>query len=617
MHPRTPLLLFPLLAAGLVHAADEPPVPPADGKPVLQLDAGGPMAAVTALAFGPDGKTLYAGGFDKVIRAWTRDEKTGAFGAPRTYHVPIGPGMNGLINTLALSPDGRWLAAAGSGAVRGTAGFGDTGRIVPLPGRLSPVMEQDWGAIYLFDLTKDRNAVTPLRAHRAPVLRLKFLPEQAGAPPLLVSVGREGKAAMAVRLWDAAAGRLLAERTDLPDPGGNEPPGLEAWHTGPKARDVGVAVALARDFGRKDAAPGRLEYWDAAKDRLQSTEFDPSWQFTGTAAFRPGKSPAEGTLFTGGLWTKAGDAPAGGYVRAWSLADGGPRKDADRTEHVNKAAPLTLTLLPAADGGTPDLAAAVEEFPGRPPSYRLVLIGRTAAGGYGVVKASAPLWETAGPVAVTAASPDGARLAVSGGADHAVWIFSREDLLRGKEGPLQKLDSTGAHVAAVAFVRKAGAPGLLLRQERPGEKEPAEWVLDADGHGLQEGRKGWDDDGPDLDGWKVTPGDGNVFTVEKDGAKVGAVHLGLGQPATFRPLLPCYALLPPCKPLDKPLLAVGYVEQGVSYLELFDAASDRRLRRFSGHVNVVRALAFRKDGRLLASAAEDQTVAVWSLTDLD
>ncbi len=449
------------------------------------------------------------------------------------------------------------------------------------------------------------------------MLRLKFLPERKGQPPLLVSVGREGKT-MAVRLWDAAAGRLLAERTDLPDPGGNEPPGLEAWYTGPKVKDVGVAVALARDFGRgKEAPPGRLNYWDAGKDRLFSTPLDPSWQFTCTAAFRPGKSPDEGVLFAGGLWLKKGDATNGSYVQTWPLAADGPRKDSDRTEFLNKGALRSLILLPATDGGPSDLAAAVEEFPGQAPPYRLVMIARTAAGGFGVVKASVPLWKTAGPVAVTAASPDGARLAVSGGADHEVWIYSREDLLKGKNEPLQKLGSAGAHVAGVAFVRKAGAPGLLLRQDKTGGGEAGEWVLDPDGHGLRQGRDGWNDDGPDLDGWKVVPGDGNVFTVEKDGVKVGAVHLGLGQPATFRPLLPCFALLPPCKPLDKPLLAVGYVEQGVSYLELFDVVADRRLRRFSGHVNVVRALAFSKDGRLLASAAEDQTVAVWGLTDLD
>ena len=68
MHTRAGIFLFPLLLAGLASGAEESLVPPADGKPILQLDAGGPMAAVTAMAFAPDGKTLYAGGFDKVVR---------------------------------------------------------------------------------------------------------------------------------------------------------------------------------------------------------------------------------------------------------------------------------------------------------------------------------------------------------------------------------------------------------------------------------------------------------------------------------------------------------------------------------------------------------------------
>src|SRR5665213_2796064 len=122
MAARIGVLLLPLLLVGLATGAEESLVPPADGKPVLQLDAGGPMAAVTALAFAPDGKTLYVGGYDKIVRAWVRDEKNGKFTAKTAYHIPIGPGLNGLINALAVSPDGKQLAAAGSGAVRGTAG---------------------------------------------------------------------------------------------------------------------------------------------------------------------------------------------------------------------------------------------------------------------------------------------------------------------------------------------------------------------------------------------------------------------------------------------------------------------------------------------------------------
>src|SRR5262249_21390222 len=42
----------------------------------------------------------------------------------------------------------------------------------------------------------------------------------------------------------------------------------------------------------------------------------------------------------------------------------------------------------------------------------------------------------------------------------------------------------------------------------------------------------------------------------------------------------------------------------------------RQVRQYTGHVNPIRSLAFDAAGRLLASAAEDQTVSVWTLTDL-
>src|SRR5437660_1991520 len=90
--------------------AQAPVLPPGEKEPLLRLEAGGPTSDVTALAFSPDGQTLYAGGWDKVVRTWKRDAK-GEFVAQRlAYRVPIGPGLHGAINALALSDDGKWLA---------------------------------------------------------------------------------------------------------------------------------------------------------------------------------------------------------------------------------------------------------------------------------------------------------------------------------------------------------------------------------------------------------------------------------------------------------------------------------------------------------------------------
>src|SRR5439155_451301 len=196
-----------------------------------------------------DGQTLYAAGWDKVVRVWKRDE-SGEFVPQRTsYRVPIGPGQRGAINTLALSPDGRWLAVGGLGVFRGQAGFRLPGLVVP-SAALTSEMRQDEGTVYVFATAKP-GAARALRGHRGPVLALAFVAQGPGRPPALVSAGRdwvEKKQGYtgAVRLWDltrdAAKDTPVAEFAALPDPV-SKLPGLAAWRTGPGPKQVRVALA--------------------------------------------------------------------------------------------------------------------------------------------------------------------------------------------------------------------------------------------------------------------------------------------------------------------------------------------------------------------------------------
>src|SRR5216683_4813260 len=135
------VLLLALTGAGL--RSEEPVLPPGEKEPVLRLEAGGPTSLVTALAFSPDGKLLYVGGWDKVVRVWRLDN-TGQFVLDRAaYRVPLGPGLAGAINSIALSEDGVWLAVGGNGVFRGAAGFQQRGWVYPSDGTLTPTMHRD------------------------------------------------------------------------------------------------------------------------------------------------------------------------------------------------------------------------------------------------------------------------------------------------------------------------------------------------------------------------------------------------------------------------------------------------------------------------------------------
>src|SRR5262245_3451851 len=87
----------------------------AQQPPVLMLDTGGNVGLVNRVSSPPDGKHLISAGHDKVIRVW--DWQAGR--TVRTLRGQVGAGDEGRIFAMALSPDGRWLAAAGQMAVPG------------------------------------------------------------------------------------------------------------------------------------------------------------------------------------------------------------------------------------------------------------------------------------------------------------------------------------------------------------------------------------------------------------------------------------------------------------------------------------------------------------------
>src|SRR5205807_9390020 len=138
---------------------------------------------------------------------------------------------DGAVGTLAVSPDGRWLAVAGRSLIRGGSTFRKPGVILPKLGGMDDTMRKDRGTIFVFD-TRSGDARV-LRGHLGPVLSMAFAPAYPGKPPLLVSAAREWneeKYAGNVRLWDISKNAELDNLGGLNDPV-DSPPGIAAWHT--------------------------------------------------------------------------------------------------------------------------------------------------------------------------------------------------------------------------------------------------------------------------------------------------------------------------------------------------------------------------------------------------
>ena len=187
--PRRFLVLTALVAlARPAGAQDAAPARPANEDPVLRLEGDGPLSPVSALAFGRGGETLYEAGWDKVVRVWRRG-KDGRFATDpaSSLRTPIGPGESGVLNALAVSADGRWLAAGGNAVLPGGAGFRQVGLVVP---RASAGATWDQGTIYVFDLQAQPPACRQIPAHRGPVVALAFAATPPGARPLLASLRR-------------------------------------------------------------------------------------------------------------------------------------------------------------------------------------------------------------------------------------------------------------------------------------------------------------------------------------------------------------------------------------------------------------------------------------------
>jgi WD40 repeat protein len=601
----------------VVKAQPPKPAQPAqvDDRPLLRLEAGGPTTFVTSLAFSPDGQTLYAAGFDKVVRVWKLQD--GRFTLDKvSYRVPIGPGPNGSINAIALSPDGGLLAVAGRGVMRGEAGFRQEGIVVPQMGGLTPDMRADMGTIFLFDTRAQ--TMRRLRGHLGPVEAMAFAPVREGKPAILVSAAQEWigkKYEGGIRVWNAGDGREIDSLGQQPKYKGR--PGLIVWHTGDELKELRIVSAWD---------DGVIRLWDPGQEQFTKAD-------EGKYNLGLGYIPGQGKVVSGSITgTPRGNV---GHLRLWDVHQGAEfRMDAREAnfpaEERGSFYPRALTLLSLQPGRAPDHAAVVFRIPEKGDRYELQIIDLTPTN-FGQVKGRLPLWTGGENTPVLAVAPRGAHLAVAGNDQHEIKVFPIVELTN-RQPKFQTLKSAGANFRGIAFVKKNNDLALALRPQaseapagvdttRLAELRASDLIFDFVRRSLLNDQTGWRIDAPEGGDWRAI-----VVDLEKNAngrTTRQAVALQQGgreqRRITLKRLyeITSFAVLSPRGPATVPILALAFLDDDKQpYLFLYNAETGEQVRQYAGHTDPIRSLAFSSDGRLLGSAADDQTVCVWSLTSL-
>ncbi len=276
-----------------------PPLPPADRRPQLALDAGAHTAFIRQVYFTPDGDRIISVSQDKSVRAW--DVATGE--PLYTVNLPTGPDIEGRPYASAMSPDGKLLVVGGSPLGRGKDGFPfyvlsvETGELVGYvngktatggPRALLRSLEFsadgtrvaigcDKGTLWVYDAPSQKWVYRVL-AHDNYVGAIRFSPKVG----LLATLGHHQD----VKIWDLSNPTGFVAHIQLP----KEKPNDLAWTSDGSTLAVGCESGEVLLY---DAAGKRLKVVPAALEggrpieihRLRFLPDDKRVVFGGTSAF--------------------------------------------------------------------------------------------------------------------------------------------------------------------------------------------------------------------------------------------------------------------------------------------------------------------------------------------
>ncbi len=557
---------------------------PEEGRPRLVLNTFGPASRTRSVAFSNDSARLFAAGFDKTVHVWDVgwNNQQGVNGPDkatpiRTLRWEVARANRGLINVMALSPNGERLAIAGQSA-RGANGdiiLIDIDRY-EVEGSLPPV----------------RDEATHLPGHTQSVTSLNFSPDGRR----LVSAGFDG----AVWLW-----------TEQPGQRGNWAPTQIRPPRGSKLFERQPALFLSNDLMviAEATDPNAMNRWRLV---LYSVAGEVR-QLQVLPQIHEGRVSALARSTDGRLWASADTA---GHLFLWTP---GPQP-APRVLRFHKREPSSLAFGP--DGRLLAVANFLDER-----SESVVELWDTASG---ALADQALISRTEHTNAVTI-SGDGQFLATHADDTQDVRVFR----LAGPDGtllakplssqPPVRLHSRAQRVTHVAFKRPqavqlpAAPPAYEIGfSTAPDRQIYSDFLLSQpDLHRLEQPAlpDGYIGPGTFAGGWQAVPAaNGSEVRLLLNGAEAGRIRLNEKRQGEFEG----HSCIVPDAQGRPFAVAIGTTNQNGIYVYRLPTAGRpaKLLRYFRDHNGEVLSVGVSHDGRFLVSGAEDQTIKVWSLAGL-
>ncbi len=553
-------------------------------QPILRVQAGGPTSEIFQLEFSPDGKTLYAAGRDKVIHVWTLREPSGDAGPHFQYRpdlvrrVPIAPGRWGNLDALAVSPDGRWIAAGGYGAV--TSLVAD----YRMPGflyssdldLLSPEQAEEQGLIYLFDATQTERTLV-LRGHHGPVVGLAFA-NFDGKPRLISAATEDSKnPRIVLRVWDIESGQTI-QVFDPPPPASrfskSAPHEFEAW----TAHGQQYVAFCSWDAALPEATQ-RLRLFNLTSGKPEGPD-RPLYAWCCRFSANGNGQLLLGTHATPKRPPRLVGWSGSGLATYWEAP----------ADH-------SITYLRPID----ERRVALVVLDNKTRGYELIVRDLKASSATRATSIRLGPWPNP-RVAVSRAG----FLAVGGNPRHEIEIYplKRDERAKLDERPVQRLAAVGQVFTDVTFVRKDRESGLRLTELVDGQVR-TQLLMNLSASRLEKDAAAWTGWTPDLAAWGLNRplGGRRRLDVVRDGHREVWDLPALPDDASITAQAVC-----PSPQVDGlkaiPLRAVASDRHnGDSELNIYDVRTGKRLRRCEGHTAAITGLAFSKDGRLLASCA--------------